>query len=696
MFIRALLIIGVILAGALLVGSPALTQDDAGACPALVQRALDELGDNCSVLDRNSACYGFNRVDATFTQVMASGFFSEPADRAGLENFARIATVPLDTARDFWGIALLNVQANVPGSLPGQAVVFLMMGDTEVENAVEPENMYVPVEPVVVKVLANTDLHSSPDTAANLVASAAAGQTLQADGLNADETWVRVVTAFGPAWINRAALDPLLDLTGLPLVNEDSRTPMQAFYFRTAFTDLECSQAPSLLALQSPRGIKVDLTANGANIRMGSRAILRVMPPGDILEIITVEGTVTLEPGTPNERVIPAGAKVFATLDEDGNVVLTSFTTPERISSEDMELIETVNQAYTRLGLTEDEDAPAEPTVPVTVIDTNACVAGQQIVHTVTPGDTLFQLALTYNTSVDAIRQANGVQGALIASGQQLVITCGATVPPTLPAPNTPPAPTSPAPSVDCGPFRATSPLDGLPYGTGTFYWDAAPGADGYRVVISGEAGTAVFSASGGQTSVSADLSNSGIGYGFSFSWYVEALRGGAVVCSTPPVRLFREAPPPGDPPAPPPPVDRPVNPPPPVTDEPPPPVTQEPTPPPTTQEPTPPPSTEEPTPPPPNALRPLALASMCSAQPEEFRSWRVHNPNPTSVPVRWVVNQSDQSGSYSAPPGNTFFTTIAVPGDNTTTLYWVDENGVQQQDAQASSEARCGPDGTP
>ncbi|MGQ9888813.1 MAG: hypothetical protein ACUVSX_10030 [Aggregatilineales bacterium] len=183
----------------------------------------------------------------------------------------------------------MNVQANVPRSLPGQAVVFLLMGDTQVENAVAPADMYIPVAPVVVKAIADTSLRSGPTAAANLVDRAAAGQMLQADALNSEETWLRVITDFGPAWVSRDALDPSFNSASLPVVTDESRTPMQAFFLRTAFTDLECVQAPSLLALQSPRGIKVvDLTVNGANIRMGSRAVLRTLPPGNALEIMTV------------------------------------------------------------------------------------------------------------------------------------------------------------------------------------------------------------------------------------------------------------------------------------------------------------------------------------------------------------------------------------------------------------------------
>ncbi|MGQ9888814.1 MAG: LysM peptidoglycan-binding domain-containing protein [Aggregatilineales bacterium] len=257
-----------------------------------------------------------------------------------------------------------------------------------------------------------------------------------------------------------------------------------------------------------------------------------------------------------------------ALLNVDGSVILTSFSLPELISPDDEPLLETVSAALARLGLPDEEATAEEPALPVSIITPGVCVPGQQIVHTVAPGETLFQLALIYNTSVAAIRQANNLPGTQMFASQQLAITRGGAV-----------IPTASPPPVDCGPFRATSPLDGLPNGLGTFYWDAATGADDYRVVVTGESGTQVFTVGGSQTNLSANLSVASIGHGFSFTWHVEALRGGAVVCRTPSVTLFREASPPDNPP----PADRPANPPP----------TEEPTPPPETEELTPP-ATEE------------------------------------------------------------------------------------------------------
>src|SRR4051794_30129175 len=98
-----------------------LTQDGANSCPTLVKQALEAVGNNCGGLGRNSACYGFNRVNATFSEDVNEGFFSKPSDQTNLRSLQSIDTAPLNDAIQEWGVAVMSVQANVPNSLPGQA-----------------------------------------------------------------------------------------------------------------------------------------------------------------------------------------------------------------------------------------------------------------------------------------------------------------------------------------------------------------------------------------------------------------------------------------------------------------------------------------------------------------------------------------------------------------------------------------------
>ena len=119
-----------------------------GSLPPLAEDALVAVGNNCSGLDRNSVCYGFDRVGATFAEEVAEDFFSMPTDRTGLTIVQSIQTASFDPALDQWGIAIMSLQANVPNSLPGQAVVLMLLGEARIENNIAPDNAFVPANPV--------------------------------------------------------------------------------------------------------------------------------------------------------------------------------------------------------------------------------------------------------------------------------------------------------------------------------------------------------------------------------------------------------------------------------------------------------------------------------------------------------------------------------------------------------------------
>lgn len=91
--------------------------------------------------------------------------------------------------------------------------------------------------------------------------------------------------------------------------------------------------------------------------------------------------------------------------------------------------------------------------------------------------------------------------------------------------------------------------------------------------------------------------------------------------------------------------------------------------------------------------VQPLILTSFCSDEPAESRRWRVRNPNSFDVDVRWVVVGTDQTDSFTAPPGDTFFFTETVEGSNTTKLFWFDETETEQETVKASSGDDCNPE---
>lgn len=332
---RFLVFIGVLVILSAIAGS-GLAQGDSGQCPALVKQALTELGQNCDALDRNSACYGYNRVDATFADTIAEDFFHEPADRAGLAQLQSLATAPLDEAKEYWGIAVLNVQANIPNTLPGQAVTFIMLGDTEVENAVPADEAVEPGEPINLTTSVAANLRSGPSTNANVVGSLPSGSPLVADGKSADGEWLRIVYAGGPAWVNTSVVSAESDTSALQVISKQNRSPMQAFYFRTAIGDTQCNEAPSLLVVQGPNSVKVNINANGADITIGSTIVLRILP-GNIAQLMVVSGEATL-----GGLVVPAGFTVTAPLSPDGKTLVGDWGSFRPLSQEELDDLQTL------------------------------------------------------------------------------------------------------------------------------------------------------------------------------------------------------------------------------------------------------------------------------------------------------------------------------------------------------------------
>lgn len=556
----ASLLIVIVLLG--LSSSPTQAQSGGAACPALVELALSQVGNNCANLPRNSACYGYNKVDATFSQAVPPDFFTRPADQSQLNILSTIQTAPLDLGLGQWGVAIMNAQANVPNTLPGQAVTFLLMGEATVENAVEPSEGAAQSIAVIAQV--NTEAYSAPDTTSAVSAIINAGTVLQADGLSADKTFLRLPVADGPAaWVARSTLNPNPIIDSLPTVSGSGLQPMQAFYFRTGPGQTTCTQTPSVLAIRSPENIKVDLTANGANIRLGSLITLKIIPPGNLMKLTVIEGGVTIDPDGPNPIFVPQGYSTTHCLTDSQSLGIDGqpndqelgpdcdWTPPQQSDLGDVEEGQIVQAAFERLGIRDVQPTPTPiPTATSAAPVVDECPFGTTIFHTVSRGENLYRIGLRYRTSIGAIMQANNLSSPdLIFVNQVLTIPCGVdTGMPSFP-PNIPPGDQTPqAVGVDCAPFRATSPLDGLKFGQNTFFWDAAPGATSYVVNVfnedeKGGGRVASFSTGAGQTSLTANITVETVGFGFAFSWEVQALFNGQVACTSQRYRVPRGAP---------------------------------------------------------------------------------------------------------------------------------------------------------
>lgn len=321
----------------------ATAQTTGGVCPGAVNEALAQLGTNCASMSRNTACYGFNNVTANFNVPVAPGFFTNTNERADLQTINSLRTGPLNLANNLWGVSLLNVQANLPDALPGQGVVFVLLGGAQVEDAVPASQAVIPKTTLQVSLTADSEFRSAPNTgawkASNLLGTVPAGTTVPADAVDPTGGWLRVVFNAKPGWIAKSAVAD--NVSSLTTIGPDSYTPMQAFFFRTGIGGVTCNEVPSLLAVQGPHNIAVDIKADGVDVRITSTIILQTLPAGanppQYLQLSVVAGTAIINPDTGQQIIVPAGFAITIPLAPDGRSVVGSWSpirvlTPEELA----------------------------------------------------------------------------------------------------------------------------------------------------------------------------------------------------------------------------------------------------------------------------------------------------------------------------------------------------------------------------
>ena len=108
-------------------------------CGVMVQQAMREVESGCAETGRNQACYGYVSLQATAREGVTDFQFTQRGDIANVADLSSVQLEPLNTAADTWGILMMKLQANLPETLPGQNVTFLLFGDVELRNAADPE-----------------------------------------------------------------------------------------------------------------------------------------------------------------------------------------------------------------------------------------------------------------------------------------------------------------------------------------------------------------------------------------------------------------------------------------------------------------------------------------------------------------------------------------------------------------------------
>ncbi len=503
-------------------------------CTTLVEAALDAVADNCSNLDRNSACYGHDRLRATFFEPVEEDFFSVPSDRASLSLVSSIQTEGLDLENNIWGISVLNLQANVPNTLPGQNVTFLLVGDAQIENDVLADEAVPAIDPIEITLRADAPVFTSAleDTTQTVLE---AGTRVLADAVNWNSRRVRILFNGTPGWIDRSAVNAPDILIQLPSITASSRTPMQAFYFSTGVETPTCNEAPSFISIQGAEDFVVNLNINGVDVRIGSLVVLRSSGDNRI-SISVIEGALQ----TVDGQIVRTGETLVALIDDENR--LFAWETLRPLNDTEIAAGALSILILDALGLAQ-EPTTQPTTTPVPSAQTGVCpgLSGDQA-YVVQRDDNLFQIARRFDTSISDIISRNEITDpTLLSIGQVLIVPdpCSGFV--GLPRSTT----TSGGASTTTSTCVPTSPLQGISHDELiSFYWDPTANASAYRLNIYDASGTSLRSVitTAGVTTAVGLVSMPETRPGGQFQWDVQAFNAdGSVSCTSRRVVVTRD-----------------------------------------------------------------------------------------------------------------------------------------------------------
>jgi len=311
-------------------------------CGQMVRLALQTAGDVCAETGRNQVCYG-NVLGAVTPQEPAAALeWDSIGDRVDLTSISALDLSPLNDSANEWGVAVMQVQASLPDTQPGQNVTMLLFGDVEIQDAVVDQAR------VESKTLAATNIRLSPSTEGVVIGSLPANTPLIVTGraVNATgETWLRVKyedyrTRTGWMFADLVGVDLAL----LPEVLPDSLVynPMQAFYFKTGIGSTQCAEVPTDgVMVQTPKGMGlINLNVNGVNVSLGSTAFLTTTHPSEdspetpqTLQVTLFEGQGVIESQGVTRILVP-GSQTEIELGEDGQAASIP-SRPEPYNAED-------------------------------------------------------------------------------------------------------------------------------------------------------------------------------------------------------------------------------------------------------------------------------------------------------------------------------------------------------------------------
>lgn len=307
--IRYPLLIGIFLLLTLTVSLsvPVLAQ----VCPVNLPQMLTRAVRACKDLERNTACYGNGDLSFGVMPLYDDPrtVFANSGDQLPIAAFAFLQTGAQPLTTETWGLATLNVQANLLAEQPARSSILWLFGDVTVNNL-------VPELPELTATATGTlNLRALPQADAEIIQQVKLREKVIANGRTQDNRWLRVLVPRTGilAWASLEVVELNRDIHTLEVVSVDTPfyRPFQVLELQTGTADSPCDGvSDSGLLIQTPNDIDaVEFTINGAKLKITGTVFIQAAP--DLpLTINVLNGRTAAETGD-SVQIAPAGARLL-------------------------------------------------------------------------------------------------------------------------------------------------------------------------------------------------------------------------------------------------------------------------------------------------------------------------------------------------------------------------------------------------
>jgi hypothetical protein len=294
-----ILLLGVVLLAALALTprpTPTVTaqsgeDEQTVACQTTVREALRVVGSSCATLGTNEICYGNQQIEAILRAEDIA--FNERGDIVPVTAIDNLVTQAADPNNDEWGVALMNIAADLPDSVDGSVRLVLFGGMT-----LEPAPQTLDDNERVTCAFAQNsprgvNIRTGPGLGFAVVDRFAPGESVPVYAESSNGAWVRSARGWIFRELGTVTCEAAQDLPRVDNPTDTYTAPMQAFALRVTETG-QCENAPQGMLVQAPDNTVANILVNGVELRVGSTASVTFNAGLDRMWLGNIEGDVAV------------------------------------------------------------------------------------------------------------------------------------------------------------------------------------------------------------------------------------------------------------------------------------------------------------------------------------------------------------------------------------------------------------------